>query len=66
MRNKRLMALTMAVVLSVSTLSVPSKAQETTQEYVVQTVDENALAEVIEENESEVVEESSVEELEEQ
>ncbi|MBO5088657.1 MAG: S8 family serine peptidase [Lachnospiraceae bacterium] len=66
MRSKRLMALTMAVVLSVSTLSVPAKAQETTQEYVVQTVDENALAEVIEENESEVVEESSVEELEEQ
>lgn len=35
MRSKRLMALTMAVVLSVSTLSVPAKAQETTQEYVV-------------------------------
>ena len=35
MRNKRLMALTMAVVLSVSTISVPAKAQETTQEYVV-------------------------------
>lgn len=35
MRSKRLMALTMAVILSISTISVPAKAQETTQEYVV-------------------------------
>lgn len=53
MRNKRLMALTMAVVLSVSTLSVPAKAQETTQEYVVMVENEKGQ-DIIESNYEEI------------
>jgi len=53
MSNKRLIALTMAVVLSVSTLSVPAKAQETTQEYVVMVENEKGQ-DIIESNYEEV------------
>ncbi|MBQ9983907.1 MAG: S8 family peptidase [Lachnospiraceae bacterium] len=35
MKNKRFIAMTMAIVLSVSAIGVPVKAQEMTQEYVV-------------------------------